>query len=144
MFRGYLTYVTSVLAAAGLIGRQRANKIKNKTFPPLPSHRIPNTTPMPNPLPRELLLSIATHLLDPKDSICFALAYRPFRHLYSSVYWSRLLVDQYFLRCRLYRDLPVIYHCRRCKGEGVPCKEHGLDAMMGGGKLVRGTTLTSW
>jgi hypothetical protein len=83
-------------------------------------------------LPRELLLEIAHYLTDEKDTICFALAYRPFRNLYAAFYWSRLLADQYFLRCRLYRDLPLIYHCRRCKCDMVPCPDHGLDSMMNG------------
>jgi len=94
-------------------------------------------------LPRELLLEIASYLPDEKDTICFALAYRPFRNLYSAFYWSRILVDQYFLRCRLYRDLPLIYHCRNCKGDMVPCPDHGLDAIMNGELRRRGVGLLS-
>jgi hypothetical protein len=94
-------------------------------------------------LPRELLLEIASYLKDDKDVICFALAYRPFRNLYSAFYWSRLLVDQYFLRCRLYHDLPLIYHCRECKCDMVPCPDHGLDSMMNGELRGRGVGMLS-
>ena len=89
-------------------------------------------------LPRELLFQIASYLEDDKDVICFALAYHQFRDAYGTYFWTKTLVDQYFLRCRLYRDLPLIYACRKCKCDMVPCPDHGLSWMMNGEARDRG------